>query len=74
MFKLTENGYKLACFFIQKNNRGKMNPSECFKFKVEEKVQCSVSKKVKYTDRTDYLIGLPISMDMVTNKGKIISF
>ncbi|XP_053379534.1 ubiquitin carboxyl-terminal hydrolase 5-like [Mercenaria mercenaria] len=56
---------------LEKNNRGKFNPSECFKFKVEERVECSVSKKVKYTDRTDYLIGLPISMDMVTNKDAV---
>lgn len=57
--------------FLQKNNRGKFNPSECFKFKVEERVECSVSKKVKYTDRTDYLLALPVPMEAVTNRGTV---
>lgn len=59
---------------LEKNNRGKFNPSECFKFKMEDRVECSVSKKVKYTERTEYLLGLPIIMDMVTNKEAVIAW
>lgn len=59
---------------LEKNNRGKFNPSDCFKYKVEDRVECSVSRKVKYTDRTDYMIGLPISMDMVTNKEAVAAW
>ncbi|WAR15202.1 UBP5-like protein [Mya arenaria] len=56
---------------LEKNNRGQLNPSECFKFKVEERVECSVSKKVKYTERTDFLLPLPVPMEAATNNDAV---
>ncbi|KAL4221190.1 Ubiquitin carboxyl-terminal hydrolase 5 [Mactra antiquata] len=56
---------------LEKNSRGKLNPSDCLKFKIEDRVECSVSKKVKYTERSDFILGLPILMDMVTNKDAV---
>ena len=35
-----------------------------------DRVECSASKKVKYTDRSDYLLPLPVPLDRVTNKGR----
>lgn len=53
---------------LQRNSRHQVDPVECFKFKVEERYQCSESKKVKYTDRPEYLLPLPIPMEMAINK------
>lgn len=52
---------------FQRNSRHQTNPADCFKFKVEERYQCS-SGKVKYTHRPEYLLPIPIPMDMVLNK------
>lgn len=59
---------------LEKNNRGQFNPSECFKFQVVERVECSVSKKVKYTDRSDFLLPLPVPLDRVTNKEAVAAY
>lgn len=46
-----------------------MNPSEAFRFLVEEKIVCQQSQKAKYTQRVDYIIQLPVPMDQATNAG-----
>ena len=53
--------------FSQRNCRGSDNPCDSVKFEVEERIECTRSKKVKYTHRADYLLALPIPMDAVTN-------
>ena len=51
---------------IERNNRTNTAPSasDCFKFQVEERIQCSISKKVKYNSRTEYLLSLPVAQQM----------
>jgi len=66
---MIKNNGSIQMFCLQKNNRNKFNPSECFKYRVEERVECSVSKKVKYTERTDFLLPLPVPMEAATNMG-----
>lgn len=46
-----------------------MNPSEAFRFLVEEKIVCQQSQKAKYTQRVDYMVQLPVPMDQATNMG-----
>lgn len=56
--------------FSQKRNcRSGPNPSEAFRFLVEEKIVCQQSQKAKYTQRVDYIIQLPVPMDQATNAG-----
>jgi uncharacterized UBP type Zn finger protein len=43
-------------FFPQRNTRGSDNPADCFRFNVEERVECLQSKKVKYSNRDDFII------------------
>lgn len=52
----------------QRHSRRQMNPTDCFKFQVEERYQCSRSNKVKYTYRTEYLLPLPIPIETAVNK------
>lgn len=61
----------LSLFFLQQRNcRSGTNPSEAFRFLVEEKIVCQQSQKAKYTQRVDYIIQLPVPMDQATNAGR----
>lgn len=40
-----------------------------FRFLVEEKIKCLATEKVKYTQRVDYIMQLPVPMDAALNKG-----
>lgn len=46
---------------------------DCFKFRVEERYQCSKSKKVKYTYRPEYILPLPIPLEAAVNKVRAVS-
>lgn len=41
-----------------------------FRFLVEEKLKCLATEKVKYTQRVDYIMQLPVPMDAALNKGQ----
>ena len=45
--------------------------SAWYKFKVEERMQDNDSKKVRYTERTDLSLSLPISLDFTINKAEV---
>ena len=57
-------------FLSQRNCRSGANPSEAFRFLVEERIVCQQSHKAKYTQRVDYILQLPVPMDQATNTGK----
>ena len=38
--------------------------------KVEERIECVVSKKVRYSKRDDTILTLPVPLEAATNKGK----
>lgn len=42
-----------------------------FRFLVEEKIKCLATEKVKYTQRVDYIMQLPVPMDAALNKGSV---
>uniref|UniRef100_A0A8C1YX57 Ubiquitin carboxyl-terminal hydrolase n=1 Tax=Cyprinus carpio TaxID=7962 RepID=A0A8C1YX57_CYPCA len=52
---------------VERNCLSGMNPSEAFRFLVEEKIVCQQSQKAKYTQRVDYIVQLPVPMDQATN-------
>lgn len=56
----------------QRNCRSGPNPSEAFRFLVEERIVCQQSQKAKYTQRVDYIVQLPVPMDQATNTGERI--
>ena len=59
----------LIYFALQRNSVGSNNPCDCFQFEVEERIQCVQSKAVRYKNKTDYILALPIPMEAATNKG-----
>lgn len=58
------------CSNLQRNRIGSENPSDVFRFLVEERIQCCQTRKVRYMERVDYLMQLPVAMEAATNKGK----
>ncbi|XP_074646299.1 ubiquitin carboxyl-terminal hydrolase 5-like [Tubulanus polymorphus] len=59
---------------IERNSRGSSNPCDCFRYQVEEKIQCMQSKKVKYTHRDDFLLALPIPLETAVNKDEVMAY
>ncbi|XP_076762013.1 ubiquitin specific protease 5 [Xylocopa sonorina] len=59
---------------IDRHRGHQMNPTDCFKFKVEERYQCSRSNKVKYTYRPEYLLPLPIPVEAAMNKDEVTAY
>ncbi|KAK4872646.1 hypothetical protein RN001_014675 [Aquatica leii] len=59
---------------LERNNRNQTNPGDCFKFQVEERVQCNVSKKVKYTYRADNILSLNIPLEAAVNKDEVSAY
>ncbi|KAF7990639.1 hypothetical protein HCN44_000444 [Aphidius gifuensis] len=56
---------------IERHYVNKFNSIDCFKFKVEERYQCSSSGKVKYSYRPEYLLPLLIPRDCAINKDEV---
>ncbi|CAH1396675.1 unnamed protein product [Nezara viridula] len=48
--------------FVQRNSRGSLDPTECFKLQVEDRFECGATGKVKYTRRTEYCLPLSIPL------------
>lgn len=59
---------------VQRNSRNEVDPTQCFKFQVEERYQCHASKKVQYQYRDDYCLPLMIPMEAAINKEEVTAF
>ncbi|XP_015676951.1 ubiquitin carboxyl-terminal hydrolase 13 [Protobothrops mucrosquamatus] len=59
---------------IERNRIGSENPSDVFRFLVEERTQCCQTRKVRYTERVEYLMQLPVAMEAATNKDELIAY
>ncbi|KAK2496029.1 hypothetical protein MC885_009232 [Smutsia gigantea] len=59
---------------VERNRIGSENPSDVFRFLVEERIQCCQTRKVRYTERVDYLMQLPVAMEAASNKDELIAY
>ncbi|XP_064642772.1 ubiquitin carboxyl-terminal hydrolase 5-like [Lineus longissimus] len=59
---------------IERSSRDQLNPCDCFKFQIEERIQCIQSKKVKYSNREENILALPIPMDVATNMDEVAKY
>lgn len=59
---------------IDRHSRHQMNPTDCFKFNVEERYQCGRSNKVKYNYRPEYLLPLPIPVETAINQEEVAAY
>lgn len=56
---------------IERNSRGQSNPTDSFKFQIEDRVECLTSKKVKYGYRDEYVLPLMIPLEQATNLDEV---
>ncbi|KAM5165142.1 ubiquitin carboxyl-terminal hydrolase 13 [Mantella aurantiaca] len=59
---------------VERNSTDSENPSDVFRFLVEERTQCCQSRKVRYTERVDYIMQLPVAMEAAINKDELIAY
>ncbi|XP_075468738.1 ubiquitin carboxyl-terminal hydrolase 5 isoform X3 [Ascaphus truei] len=59
---------------VERNCRSSANPNEVFRFLVEEKIKCLTSQKVKYTQRVEYMLQLPVPMEAALNKEELCEY
>ncbi|XP_067833245.1 ubiquitin carboxyl-terminal hydrolase 5-like, partial [Heptranchias perlo] len=59
---------------VERNCRSSENPNEAFRFLVEERINCLASGKVKYTQRVDYIMQLPVPMEAAVNKDELAEY
>jgi len=57
------------CHVWQRHSRGTASPTAALKFRVEDRIECMQSHKVKYNYRDDYELALPIPLEAAINKG-----
>uniref|UniRef100_A0AAY5ENF8 Ubiquitin carboxyl-terminal hydrolase n=1 Tax=Electrophorus electricus TaxID=8005 RepID=A0AAY5ENF8_ELEEL len=59
---------------VERNSTGSENPSDVFRFIIEERIQCCQSQKVRYSQRVDYLMQLPVPVEAATNREEMIAY
>ncbi|KAM7409474.1 hypothetical protein PAMA_001113 [Pampus argenteus] len=59
---------------VERNSAGSENPSDAFRFLVEERVQCCQSRRVRYTQRVDYCIQVPAPIEAATNREELLAY
>ncbi|XP_037513037.1 ubiquitin carboxyl-terminal hydrolase 5 [Rhipicephalus sanguineus] len=59
---------------VERNCRNEMNPADCLKFEVEERIRCTESGKVRYTKRMDWLLPLPVPLECALNKQDVDAY
>jgi len=57
-----------------KREGGKHDPSRIFKFKAEERIQCSTSGAVKYATRTENVLSIPIPLEKASNLAEVAEY
>uniref|UniRef100_A0A672M724 Ubiquitin carboxyl-terminal hydrolase n=2 Tax=Sinocyclocheilus grahami TaxID=75366 RepID=A0A672M724_SINGR len=59
---------------VERNSSGSENPSDVFRFLVEERVQCCQTQNVRYSQRVDYFMQLPVPLEAASNREELIAY
>ncbi|CAL8309610.1 unnamed protein product [Lota lota] len=59
---------------VERNSAGSENPSDVFRFLMEERVQCCQTRRVRYNQRVDYLMQLPVPIEAATNREELLAY
>ncbi|KAG5276377.1 hypothetical protein AALO_G00131190 [Alosa alosa] len=58
----------------KRNSVASENPSDVFRYLVEERVQCCQTQKVRYSQRVDYLMQLPAPLEAASNREELLAY
>ena len=53
------------------NEKSPTDPTKCLEFVIEDRIQCSQSKKVKYSHRVESCLSLHVDVELATNKDQV---
>lgn len=56
---------------LQRHSRQTWNPADCLRFSVEERIQCTESRGVRYTTRPEHHLPLPVPIHAATNQDQL---
>lgn len=56
---------------VERNCRSSENPNLAFRYVAEERFHCLASSRVKYTQRVDYIMQLPVPLEAALNKEEL---
>ncbi|GAB6019409.1 Ubiquitin carboxyl-terminal hydrolase 13 [Chamberlinius hualienensis] len=59
---------------LERHNRGRINPADCFKYEEENRILCVESNKVKYLNSTQYILRLPVPIEDAVNLQEVIAY
>ncbi|XP_078616117.1 ubiquitin carboxyl-terminal hydrolase 5-like isoform X1 [Branchiostoma floridae x Branchiostoma japonicum] len=59
---------------IDRHSRGTFNPTVSLKYMAEERIQCVQSGKVRYKQRSDYLLSLPVPVELADNREELVVY
>ncbi|XP_052753227.1 ubiquitin carboxyl-terminal hydrolase 5 isoform X2 [Galleria mellonella] len=59
--------YLYMLTLLERHSRHRANPSDCLKFSVEERVRCGASGGVRYQQRAEHHLPLPVPLAAATN-------
>jgi ubiquitin carboxyl-terminal hydrolase 5/13 len=59
---------------VERNCRGSSSPTESLKFRVEDRIECTRSHKVKYTYRDEYTLALGIPLESAVNQDELAAY
>ncbi|XP_076135192.1 ubiquitin carboxyl-terminal hydrolase 13 isoform X1 [Alosa pseudoharengus] len=59
---------------VERNSVASENPSDVFRYLVEERVQCCQTQKVRYSQRVDYLMQLPAPLEAASNREELLAY
>lgn len=76
LMDLVERNDKDCRSFVEEDNKTNddkslIDPSKCLEFVIEDRIQCSQSKKVKYTHRVESCLSLHVDFALATNKKEV---
>lgn len=60
----------VIALIFQRSSRGSACPTDCLKFGLEDRIECSESHKVKYVYRNENVLSLPVPLDKAINNSE----
>uniref|UniRef100_A0A8C9T8K8 Ubiquitin carboxyl-terminal hydrolase n=1 Tax=Scleropages formosus TaxID=113540 RepID=A0A8C9T8K8_SCLFO len=59
---------------VERNSASPESPADVFRFLVEERTQCCQSGKVRYAQRPDHIMQLPVPVEAATNREELLEY
>ncbi|KAL4608210.1 ubiquitin carboxyl-terminal hydrolase 13-like [Arapaima gigas] len=59
---------------VERSSMGAGSPADTFRFLLEERTQCCQTGKVRYTQRPDHVVQLPVPLEAAANREELLEY